>query len=555
MSIQNTSTTYRTISVSSDPSTTILSPGQYIDGSRTIVSAAPAQYIGNGYDTVRYLMPVQQVMPQQQMQYVLVNQAPQVMQQMVSPVYTHTIPSVSAGRLDESEACMSYQQILENVNGMTPSVFSHTSSSIKSPAPSVQQEVEETEEVEEVEEVEEEMVNIVEEKEVERVIEKVSQVKIKSEVREVEPLVKMDTRFFGELLAEVYRKNCDIYTCISEHVAKIRGRKHLLDSSNDYKMERENIEALIPKGVSELTKQQIRYLLQTRMTADKSMRLLLTTFSSLREELIHMSDDLRRLESDKETLERNLSFKTDQVEQYDRLLEAVRENNRQLQKSLKESSSSQLTLENQLLRSHSTDSGRDFRIKELEGNYRALEKENEMLKQKLAGQCSSSTIQMKTEELSHQYSEQLAALRQEKDKELQSLQTQLTRITTEYTTEKSGDQSLQLRISQLLSTLEQREVVIRRQEEELRKLQQERKSDSAKNVTTTTITKKYRNQYPLLGLLTDDYQSTSPVKDTKTIVIKSRTGEMIKQRESDEPGNITRLVAASLKLGQGPPCD
>uniref|UniRef100_A0A3P8XN35 POF1B helix-loop-helix domain-containing protein n=1 Tax=Esox lucius TaxID=8010 RepID=A0A3P8XN35_ESOLU len=593
MSIQNTSTTYRTISVSSDPSTTILSPGQYIDGSRTIVSAAPAQYIGNGYDTVRYLMPVQQVMPQQQMQYVLVNQAPQVMQQMVSPVYTHTIPSVSAGRLDESEACMSYQQILENVNGMTPSVFSHTSSSIKSPAPSVQQEVEETEEVEEVEEVEEEMVNIVEEKEVERVIEKVSQVKIKSEVREVEPLVKMDTRFFGELLAEVYRKNCDIYTCISEHVAKIRGRKHLLDSSNDYKMERENIEALIPKGVSELTKQQIRYLLQvrpvqllllavshclnsltffslscfsspfplffslpcpfslfsfhalslslslpfsqTRMTADKSMRLLLTTFSSLREELIHMSDDLRRLESDKETLERNLSFKTDQVEQYDRLLEAVRENNRQLQKSLKESSSSQLTLENQLLRSHSTDSGRDFRIKELEGNYRALEKENEMLKQKLAGQCSSSTIQMKTEELSHQYSEQLAALRQEKDKELQSLQTQLTRITTEYTTEKSGDQSLQLRISQLLSTLEQREVVIRRQEEELRKLQQERKSDSAKNVTTTTITKKYRNQYPLLGLLTDDYQSTSPVKDTKTIVIKSRTGEMIKQEIITSP--------------------
>ena len=42
--------------------------------------------------------------------------------------------------------------------------------------------------------------------------------------REVEPLVKMDTRFFGELLAEVYRKNCDIHTCISEHVAKIRGR-------------------------------------------------------------------------------------------------------------------------------------------------------------------------------------------------------------------------------------------------------------------------------------------------------------------------------------------
>lgn len=64
----------------------------------------------------------------------------------------------------------------------------------------------------------------VEERMVERVRENVSQVKMKCKVREVQPLVKMDTRFFGELLAEVYRKNCDIHTCISEHVAKIRGR-------------------------------------------------------------------------------------------------------------------------------------------------------------------------------------------------------------------------------------------------------------------------------------------------------------------------------------------
>ncbi|XP_064879440.1 protein POF1B-like [Oncorhynchus nerka] len=387
----------------------------------------------------------------------------------------------------------------------------------------------------EVEEVKEELVNIVKENVVKRVIKSVSQVGIKSEVREVVPVVKMDTRFFGELLAEVYRKNCDIHTCISEHVAKIRGRKHLLDPSNDYKVKREDIEALIPKGASELTKQQLRYLLQTRMTADKTMRLLLTTFSSLREELIHMSEDLRRLESEKESLERDLSFKADQAEQYDRLLEAIRENNRQLQISLKETSSSQRTLETQLLSSRTTDSNRDFRIKELEGSYRALEKENEMLKQKLAGQCSNSTIQMNTEELSRQYSEQLAALRQEKDKELQSLRSQLTRITTEYTTERSGDKSLHLRITQLLTTLEQREVVIKRQEEDIRRLQQEKKRDSSKNVTTTTITKRYRNQYPLLGLLTDDYNSTSPVKDTKTIVIESRTGEMIKQEIITSP--------------------
>nr|XP_029526831.1 protein POF1B-like [Oncorhynchus nerka] len=529
MSIQNTSTTYRTVSVSSDADTTVLSPGQYIDGYRTMsVSSAPVQYgIGNGYDTVRYLMPVQQASQQQQMQYVLVNQPPQVMQQMVSPVYLQNIQRVRVNSLEESDIYR--KQIVENVNGKTPSVFSQMSSSIKSPEPSVE------EEEREVEEVKEELVNIVKENVVKRVIKSVSQVGIKSEVREVVPVVKMDTRFFGELLAEVYRKNCDIHTCISEHVAKIRGRKHLLDPSNDYKVKREDIEALIPKGASELTKQQLRYLLQTRMTADKTMRLLLTTFSSLREELIHMSEDLRRLESEKESLERDLSFKADQAEQYDRLLEAIRENNRQLQISLKETSSSQRTLETQLLSSRTTDSNRDFRIKELEGSYRALEKESEMLKQKLAGQCSNSTIQMNTEELSRQYSEQLAALRQEKDKELQSLRSQLTRITTEYTTERSGDKSLHLRITQLLTTLEQREVVIKRQEEDIRRLQQEKKRDSSKNVTTTTITKRYRNQYPLLGLLTDDYNSTSPVKDTKTIVIESRTGEMIKQEIITSP--------------------
>lgn len=83
------------------------------------------------------------------------------------------------------------------------------------------------------------------------------------------------------------------------------------------------------------------------------------------------------------------------------------------------------------------------------------------------------------------------------------------------------------------------------------------RNDSSKNVTKTIITKRsgsgescvehsvkfdetnhlepfliflcrYRNQYPILGLLSDDYQVTSPVKEDKTIVIE-RTGEMIKQ--------------------------
>ncbi|XP_056253349.1 protein POF1B [Seriola aureovittata] len=338
----------------------------------------------------------------------------------------------------------------------------------------------------------------------------------------------MDTRYFGELLADVYRKNCDIHSCISEHVSKIRGQKHKLDLSSD-KVEKEEVEALIPKGTTELTKQQIRYLLQTRLTADKSMRLLLSTFSSLREELLHMSEDLRRLESEKESLERDLSFKADQARQYDSLLEAVRENNRQLQLSLKETCTSQRSLESQLMSSRNTDSGREFKIKELEGRMRAMEKENELLRQKLAGQSSSSTLHIKTEELSRQYKEQLNSIRQEKDQEIQRLRTQITRVQTEVTGDRSSsEKSLQLRISELLATLEQRQSTITRQEEEIRRLMLE-KNESAKNqVTKTIITKRYRNQYPILGLLSDDYQATSPVKEAKTIIIE-KTGEMIKQ--------------------------
>ncbi|KAM6907181.1 protein POF1B [Xenentodon cancila] len=356
---------------------------------------------------------------------------------------------------------------------------------------------------------------------------KITQMNMRTDLREVPEPTKLDTRYFGELLAEVYRKNSDIYSCISDHVSRIRGQKHQLDPSNDYKVEKEEVEKLIPKGATELTKQQMRYLLQTRLTADKSMRLLLSTFSSLREELIQMSEDLRRLESENESLERNLSFKADQAQQYDSLLEAARENNRQLQLSLKEASAAQRSLESQVMSSQNSESNREFKIKELEGRMRAMEKENEMLRQKLAGQ-SSSTLHIKTEELSRQYNQQVNAMREEKDLEIQRLRSQITKIQTEVSSSHSStEKSLNLKICDLMAMLEQRQTTITRQEEEIKKLMQERNSSSS-NVTKTIITKRYRNQYPILGLLSDDYQATSPVKEAKTIVIE-RTGEMIKQ--------------------------
>ena len=54
-----------------------------------------------------------------------------------------------------------------------------------------------------------------------------------------------------------------------------------------------------------------------------------------------------------------------------------------LQVTLKESSVSQRSLESQLMSSKTVDSGRDFKMKELEGRLRALEHENDMLRHKV----------------------------------------------------------------------------------------------------------------------------------------------------------------------------
>ncbi|KAK1882719.1 Protein POF1B [Dissostichus eleginoides] len=316
---------------------------------------------------------------------------------------------------------------------------------------------------------------------------------VRTEVREMPTETKMDTRYFGELLAEVYRKNCDIHSCISEHVSKIRGQKHHLDPSNDYKVEKEEVEALLPKGASELTRQQIRYLLQ-------SMRLLLSTFSSLREELLHMTEDMMRLESEKEGLERDLSFKSDQARQYDSLLEAVRDNNRQLQLSLKETSYTQRSLESQLMSTKSSDSSPGGAGEQLHPAH------------------------------------QLSAMRDEKDQEIQRLRSQVTRIQTEVTTttseRSSADNSLQLKISELLAMLELRQTTISKQEEEIRRMRMEMtsmtssssnssNSSSSRNLVTKTTTTK-SNKYPMLGLLDDQYQSSS-VKTNKTIVLERTT--------------------------------
>ncbi|KAG8144468.1 hypothetical protein E2320_012975 [Naja naja] len=155
-----------------------------------------------------------------------------------------------------------------------------------------------------------------------------------------------------------------------------------------------------------------------RATADKSMKLVLATFSNLREELVHLQDDLGKLEMDKMLLEKDLAFKEAQVKEYEMLLASVRENNRQQQQALREYTLKCRSLEEQLLSLRHNDSEREFRLKDLEYSKRALEQEI----QNLRLHASTNPLgQTTTDELSSRYVEMINQLREDKDREIRSL--------------------------------------------------------------------------------------------------------------------------------------
>ncbi|KAM8799975.1 protein POF1B [Eudromia elegans] len=331
---------------------------------------------------------------------------------------------------------------------------------------------------------------------------------------------QLDCRFFGELLAELNRKTNDLHSCLLQHVEKIGGRNHDIEFTS----QTEDVEDLIPKALSEATKQQIRYLLQMRVTSDKSLRLVLSTFKSLREELCHLQDDLGKLETDNVCLKKDLSFKDSQVKEYETMLASLRENNRQQQQGLRESSAKCRSLEEQLLSLRLTEGEKECQLKELEYCKRALEQEIQNLRLQV---CSNPTLQTTTDELSSRYVEMINNLREDKDREIRSLRSQLSQFQQDISRREGSNSDLQMKLHELTSMLEEKDAFIKQQQEELFRLKQEKLSCSQSPGVTAIITKKYRNQYPILGLLSDDYKVTSPVNKSQTIVIE-RTGEIWK---------------------------
>ncbi|XP_059994226.1 protein POF1B isoform X3 [Lagenorhynchus albirostris] len=279
---------------------------------------------------------------------------------------------------------------------------------------------------------------------------------------------KLDPKYFGELLADLCRKNTNLYHCLLEHLQRIGGSKQDFESTD----ESEDTESLIPKGLSEFTKQQIRYILQMRGMSDKSLRLVLSTFSNIREELGNLQNDLTSLENDKIRLEKDLAFKETQIKEYEELLASVRANNRQ---------------------------------------------------QQFSETCTGPMLQAKMAEIGNYYMEMVKSLRMEKDREICKLRTQLNQYQKDVSRREGSCSDFQFKIHELTSLLEEKDSLIKHQSEELSKLRQEIYSSHnqpSSGGRTTITTRKYRSQYPILGLLYDDYEYIPPGSDTQTIVIE-----------------------------------
>ncbi|XP_042196797.1 protein POF1B isoform X3 [Callorhinchus milii] len=327
--------------------------------------------------------------------------------------------------------------------------------------------------------------------------------------------LKLDPRYFGELLAEVKRKTSEVHSILSDNVQKIKGKRYYLELNKEYNDSNEDIESLIPKGVSELTKQQIRYLLQMRITVDRSLRLLLSTFRSLREDLLHLQDDLNRLTSDKEMLERDVNFKSQQLKEYIQIVETVRDSNRSLQNSIKENSTNNRSLEELVLTLRNSEADKEFRVKELEYSKRALEQEIEALRQQLTRSPSSASINSSFNlEISNNYYEMVNKLREEKDKEVNALRSQINSLKQHMSSDEDNSSSLKMKLMEYMSMLSEKETRIKEQHEEIMRLKSSSRGPD-KNISQTIITKRYL-EYPILGLLKDS-KAISPSKGIYSI--------------------------------------
>ncbi|XP_017746847.1 PREDICTED: protein POF1B, partial [Rhinopithecus bieti] len=193
---------------------------------------------------------------------------------------------------------------------------------------------------------------------------------------------KLDPRYFGELLADLSRKNTDLYRCLLEHLQRIGGSFHIIPKCNS----------------------AISGLQERKVTRDVYIRLAFELEESL--------------ENDKMRLEKDLSFKETQIKEYEELLASVRANNHQQKQGLQDSSSKCQALEENNLSLRHTLSDMEYRLKELEYCKRNLEQENQNLRMQVSETCTGPMLQAKMDEIGNHYTEMVKNLRMEKDREI-----------------------------------------------------------------------------------------------------------------------------------------
>ncbi|TWW75225.1 hypothetical protein D4764_14G0012280 [Takifugu flavidus] len=156
-----TTTTYRTVKAVSP-----VSPEPVTSTVVSARSASPLPYTVNGYETLRYMVPVQQqrqqqfVLMQQPMVHQTMVQQPMVhqtmvqqpmvqqtmvqqpmVQQVMTPVYLQNLQSLQHLSVSNQDSELLYLQqgAARSLSRNSSSVFSQSSSSLKSPEPSVEE--------------------------------------------------------------------------------------------------------------------------------------------------------------------------------------------------------------------------------------------------------------------------------------------------------------------------------------------------------------------------------------------------------------------------------
>ncbi|MXQ99381.1 hypothetical protein E5288_WYG005652 [Bos mutus] len=235
----------------------------------------------------------------------------------------------------------------------------------------------------------------------------------------------------------------------------------------------------------------------------KSLRLVLSTFSNIREELGHLQNDLTSLENDKIRLEKDLAFKETQIKEYEELLASVRADNRQQQQGCQDSTSKCQALEEDNLSLRHTLSDVEYRLKELEYCKRNLEQENKNLRIQVSETCTGPMLQAKMDEIGNHYMEVVKNLRMEKDREICKL-----RYQKDVSRREGSCNDFQFKIHELTSLLEEKDSLIKRQSEELSKLRQEiysshnqPSSGGRTTITTKKLQKSPSVQYDLSTVL------------------------------------------------------